>query len=321
VQPEKPTIVCVSANPALDRRVRLAALVPGEVNRAKNAVMMPGGKSAHVAMTARALGVRAAWLGFSGGSTGDENEAGLARLGIEVNAIRTAAATRVNLEAIEDSGAITELLEPGGPIAKREQNEMLRVCEERLRSDWKGAAVAISGSLPGGIAADFYASIIRLAHAAGSSVFLDTSGDALRESLTAAPDFVKPNRHEAEQLLGVTISTEQEAMEAARLLIEQGAVSAAITLGSAGLVWKENRGGACWAAKPPRLKPISTVGCGDATMGGFAYAAQTGLRGADAVRLAAACGAANCLAKLSGQVNEADVKALLPQIDVQQIDL
>ena len=57
----------------------------GEVNRATSAVTMPGGKSAHVAMTAVALGARAVWVGFSGGSTGDENELGLKRLGIEVS--------------------------------------------------------------------------------------------------------------------------------------------------------------------------------------------------------------------------------------------
>jgi 1-phosphofructokinase len=68
---EKPTIICVSANPALDRRVKLGELRLGEVNRAASAVMMPGGKSAHVAMTAVALGARAMWVGFSGGSTGD----------------------------------------------------------------------------------------------------------------------------------------------------------------------------------------------------------------------------------------------------------
>ncbi len=279
--------MCVSANPALDRRVHLSRLIVGEVNRARSAVMMPGGKAAHVAMVARALGARSVWLGFSGGSTGDENESGLARLGIEVHAVRTEAATRVNLEAIDDSGNITELLEPGGVVDTREQQEMLRVCEENLRGKWNGAAVVISGSLPPGVTLEFYVSVIRIARACGSKVFLDASGDALRESVAAGPDFVKPNQKEAGQLLGRAIVSERETADAIARLIDSGATGAAITMGASGLVWKESRDEKCWVATPPKVKPISTVGCGDATMAGFAYAQLTGLTGEDAVRLAA----------------------------------
>ena len=50
-----PTIVCVSANPAMDRRLRVESLAVGEVNRAKSAQGLAGGKAAHVAMAARAL--------------------------------------------------------------------------------------------------------------------------------------------------------------------------------------------------------------------------------------------------------------------------
>ena len=317
---EKPTIVCISANPALDRRVRLGELRVGEVNRATSAVMMPGGKSAHVAMAAKALGARAAWIGFSGGAAGDQNEAGLAQLGIEVRPVRTDSETRMNLEAIEESGRITEVLEPGGLVDENEQREMLDALARWLRENWQGAAVTVSGSLPPGIAPNFYASVIRLARDAGSRVFLDTSGDALRESLAAGPDFVKPNRREAEQLVGAPLNTIETTIKALDALIDRGAHSVAITLGADGLVWKPANGSPCWLAKPPNLKPISTVGCGDATLGGFAYAMQTGLREEETVRLAAACGTANCVAQLAGQINEADVKKFLPQIEVRRID-
>lgn len=315
-----PIVVCVSANPALDRRLHVPSLTLGEVNRARTAVTMPGGKSAHVAMAAKALGARAAWIGFSGGAAGDQNEAGLAQLGIEVRPVRTDSETRMNLEAIEESGRITEVLEPGGLVDENEQREMLDALARWLRENWQGAAVTVSGSLPPGIAPNFYASVIRLARDAGSRVFLDTSGDALRESLAAGPHFVKPNRREAEQLLGAPLDTIETTINALDALIDRGAHSVAITLGADGLVWKPANGSPCWLAKPPNLKPISTVGCGDATLGGFAYAMQTGLREEETVRLAAACGTANCVARLAGQINEADVKKFLPQIEVRRID-
>ncbi len=74
-------IVCISANPALDRRVRLPALKLGEVNRATSAESFGGGKAAHVAMAAQALGWRASWIGFLGGSSGEECAAKLRGLG------------------------------------------------------------------------------------------------------------------------------------------------------------------------------------------------------------------------------------------------
>jgi fructose-1-phosphate kinase PfkB-like protein len=61
------------------------------------------------------------------------------------------------------------------------------------------------------------------------------------------------------------------------------------------------------------------VGCGDATLAGFAYAAIHGIDGENAVRLAAACGAANCAASAPGRINFANVQSLLPQIEVQKM--
>jgi 1-phosphofructokinase family hexose kinase len=312
---EIPTIVCISANPALDRRVRIGALRLGEVNRAASAVMMPGGKSAHVAMTAVALGARAVWVGFSGGSTGDENEAGLVRLGIEVRPVRVSGATRVNIEAIEEDGRITEILEPGPSISGGEREAMLNACAQGFEGDWNGAVAVISGSLPQGIETGFYAEIIRASRAAGVRVFLDASGAALRDAIGARPDFVKPNLAEARALLGGDV----DGIRAAAELISRGAASAAVTMGADGLAWKE-KSGAVWVARPPKLKVVSTVGSGDATMGGFAFAAATGLKGEEAVQLAAACGAANTQAELSGQVRRSDVERLIGKIEVRRVE-
>ena len=178
-------IVCLSANPGLDRRLRLKTLSPGEILRAQSAESFPGGKAAHVAMSARALGADASWLGFLGGAIGEEVAAGLRLLQIATVAIPTAVQTRVNLEIIEDSGRITEILEPGGRPSDAEQTEMLRVLEAGLRGTWKEALVAISGSLPAGSPPDFYARLIHAANVAGAKVWLDTSGAALAPGVAA----------------------------------------------------------------------------------------------------------------------------------------
>ena len=47
--------VCISVNPAMDKRIRLAKLLPGHVHRASDSEAAAGGKAVHVAMVLRAL--------------------------------------------------------------------------------------------------------------------------------------------------------------------------------------------------------------------------------------------------------------------------
>jgi 1-phosphofructokinase family hexose kinase len=314
-----PKIVCLSSNPALDRRVRIHSLLPGDVLRAQSSVALPGGKASHVAMAASALGANPAWIGFLGGAIGEEVAAGLRKLAIEVVPIHSERSTRVNLELIEDSGRITEVLEPGGDPSPASRAEMVQLCTQGLHEQWKGALVVISGSLPRDIPADFYALLISAAHASGSKVFLDTSGDALRAGLEAKPDFVKPNRQELEALLGRSLRDAEDALTAAHELIRRGALSAAVTMGAEGLVWLESECGPAWSARPPRLNPVSSVGCGDATLAGFAFAWLQGFTGEKALRLAAACGGANCLAEFEGRISVDDVQSLIPQIVLRRL--
>jgi len=314
-----PAIVCVSANPAIDRRLRLPTLGLGRINRAISAEALPGGKAAHVALSARALGATTAWLGFLGGAAGQEFVERFAQFDIELLRVSISESTRTNLELLEDSGEITEVLEPGARPSPGETTEMLRWFEVCLRGKWRGALVVISGSLPPGVSVRLYRSLITSAKSAGSRVFLDTSGEALRASLSSRPAFVKPNREEVETLLRRRLISRAAIVDGAKELIRRGAKSAAVSLGSEGLVWVERKNGPVWFAQPPRLKSISTVGCGDATVAGFAFAMAEGLQGEKAIRLATACGAANCIAKYPGRISRKHVRSLMLRVKIHEI--
>jgi 1-phosphofructokinase family hexose kinase len=314
-----PLIVCVSANPAIDRRLRLDAFAIGRINRAKRAEAFAGGKAAHVAMAARALGARTAWLGFLGGATGDQFLRQLSKFEIDIACVRTKGATRMNLELLESSGRVTEVLEPGEPLDRAEMRNMIETLAVNLQRQWRGAVVVISGSLPFGVSPKFYASLIAASQKAGSQVLLDTSGDALRESLASGPTFVKPNRQEAEELLGRRLRGQAAILKAARELIDRGAKSAALSLGAEGLAWIEGENARAWFARPPHLKAISAVGAGDAAVAGFAVAIAERMSGEAAIRLAAACGAASCLAESPAAISSSAVRALMRKIDLRRI--
>jgi len=311
-------LVCISANPAIDRRLRLESIAVGEVNRALSAQPFPGGKAAHVAMVAKSLGVDVMWVGFLGGAAGEECESGLSALGVPLTVVRTQAETRANLEIISSDGRVTEILEPGGAVTEGEVERLFATCRDLFAETERGTQVALSGSLPPGAPLDLYAQLIRMARLYGCRVLLDTSGEALRRGLEAGPDFVKPNRNEASEFAGCTIPDARTAAEVMPTFFAAHAQSVAISLGADGIVWQESPSSEVLTSHLPAIECSSSVGCGDAALAGFAVAHERGLTGTEALSLAVACGTANCLADAPGQIDYQDVLRLSRDVQVER---
>jgi 1-phosphofructokinase family hexose kinase len=310
-------LLCVSLNPAIDRRLRLDAFQRGCVNRASQASPAPGGKAAHVAMVLRTLGADPLWLGFAGGATGSALLDGLRHIPLRVHAVPTAGSTRMNLEIIEDDGTVSEILEPGPCIAAAELRRFQDAFEAILRESRTPASVILSGSLPLSVPRDYYATLTALAHRYGSRVFIDTSGEPLRLALEAGPEFVKPNQAEAEWLSGKAVQGPSSAAGVLKEILRMGAREGSVSLGANGLLWGSNKGDTLFLAQVPQQQARFSVGCGDSTLAGFAFAAEHGLKPVDALRLAAACGVANCMADGPGRARATDVDRLKDAIRIE----
>lgn len=311
-------LVCVSANPAIDRRLRLKNIAVGEVNRALSAQPFPGGKAAHVAMVAKSLGIDVIWVGFLGGAAGEECESGLSAFGVPLTVVRTQTETRANLEIISSDGSVTEILEPGGAVTDGEVERLLVTCRDIFAETDQNTQVALSGSLPPGAPADLYGELTRIAHVYGCRVLLDTSGEALRRGLEAAPDFVKPNREEASNFAGYQIRDADGAIEVAQRFFDASAQSVAISLGSSGMIWQRSAHSDPLVAQVMPVHNCSSVGSGDAALAGFAVAYERGLSEEETLSLAVACGTANCFAEAPGRINKADVLRLAQQAQVHR---
>jgi 1-phosphofructokinase family hexose kinase len=312
-------LVCVSANPAIDRRLQLESIAVGEVNRAVSTRPFPGGKAAHVAMVAKALAQEVTWVGFLGGATGEECENGLLALGIPLTVVRTRANTRANLEIIARDGTVTEILEPGGGVTDGEVERLLSACRDLFAESAEGSQVALSGSLPPGAPTDIYAELIRLAHVYGCRVLVDTSGEALRQAIAAGPDLVKPNRAEATWFSGRQVNNARAAIEVAHEMIHAGARGVAVSLGADGITWERSGSSTRLISRPPTIEVRSTVGCGDAALAGFAVAHARELSDEDGLCLAVACGTANCLAESPGMVDPHQVDRIFQQVSVEPL--
>ena len=309
---DAPKLLCVSLNPAVDRRIRLPRLELRAVNRASSADPTAGGKAAHVAFAAKALGSDVAWLALLGGAEGEFCRRGVEAHGVKAIAVTIAARTRMTLELIDDSnGEITEVLEPGPKITATEFSAFVSAYSKALN---QRPLVVLSGSLPSQLLDDTYAHLISTARQHGCKVFLDTSGPALRHALGSRPSWVKPNRQEAEALLERKVDSVEDAFAAASDL--RGPETVIVSLGADGAVVVSGR--EAFHAKTPPLKASSTVGSGDSFVAGWTVASAQGRSIEERLRLAVACGAANCFAKYPGVLSLEDVEAASRQVEIRQ---
>ena len=311
--------LCVSPNPAIDKRLKLPSLSRGQVNRVRGVQSFPGGKSVHVAMVLQTLGRKPHWIGPCGGASGQELVTGLSAMGIQATACSTRQPTRANLEIVEDDGTVTELLEPGSVACPSEWAEFEKAFRNLCAHGEDNTSAIFSGSLPAGAAPDLHARLVTIAREYGCRTLLDTSGEPLRLALAAKPDFVKPNREEVIQLLEMPVDSLADAAGAIRKLLSLGARSVALSMGAMGLFF-------CPAADAPVLfapgvsvQPRSTVGCGDSALAGFAVGFAANDSPQDTLRLAAACAAANCLADSPGAARLTDIEDLRRRVSVEAI--
>ena len=275
-------VATVTLNPAIDRTVTVRGLTPGEVNRAELVGERPGGKGVNVAAALAEQGHGVVALGF----LGRDNEAVFTEffsaLGVDDRCLRLPGATRTGIKIVDPvRGETTDLNFPGlAPTA-----EDLAKLERLLDAPGAGWCV-LAGSLPPGVPADFYRNAILRLKAGGVRVALDTSGEALRQALPAAPDFLKPNLAELAALVGRALPDRAAIVAAARELVARGVALVVVSCGGEGAYFVT--ADEVLLARPPRIAVGSTVGAGDAMVAGVVAARLRGLPLVECARLATA---------------------------------
>jgi tagatose 6-phosphate kinase len=312
-------IVVVCLNPALDVTHHVGAVDWGGVNRPSAVRARPGGKGLNVARTLHALGVDVLVLGLAGGVTGDGVEAAL---GVPAALTPVAGETRRTFTVVDDSVAdhgVTAFHEAGPEAGEEEFAGFRRGYEQALEA---AAAVVLSGSLPPGLEAGTYATLIETAAAAGVPAVLDTHGEALRRGAAAGPAIVKPNLAELAALAGRPLSpgmdraTDRATVEAAAGELD-GAEAVVITLGPDGLLAATGDG--CWRARPPAATAGNATGAGDAVAAALAHGLVLGRPWDERLRHAAALGAATAAAPVAGEFRRQDYLGALSAVTVEEV--
>ncbi|HEY3363743.1 MAG TPA: 1-phosphofructokinase [Symbiobacteriaceae bacterium] len=310
------SILTVSLNAAVDVACIVDEFAVNKINTVHTVAKMAGGKANNVARVLASLGQPVIATGFAGGTPGMFIQEDLGRLGITAEYEPTAGDNRTCTTIVDPVGrTLTEIREKG-PTLTPEDGERFLTRYSRLLD--RVGLVVISGSLPPGVPADFYARLVRMAFRQTQvRVIVDASGRALAEVLKAQPYLVKPNREELEEWAGRPLPDDRAILAAARQLIESGPLVVAVSLGAGGLILVAPEG--AWRATPPQIEPVNTVGSGDSLVAGFAAGLMQGLGAEDVLRLAVACGTANALTNEVAVVRPADLERIRSQVRVARI--
>ncbi|MBI3087420.1 MAG: 1-phosphofructokinase [Candidatus Omnitrophica bacterium] len=305
-------IVTVTLNPSLDEWVALPRLRLGELNRAARTLRYAGGKGVNVSRVVHELRGRALAVALAGGHDGVILGELLREQGIAYRFITVPGSTRNNYQIQTTAPrTLTQINCPGPRVSLRTAGRVLRVLRT-LRS--LASCVVFSGSLPPGLPAGTYRRLIDRCRARRLPTVLDSSGAALRAGLAARPWLVKPNRSEAEELLGRRLRTIKDASAAAAHLTRRGPVHILISLGVEGAVLASRTHPSVLWAQAPRVRTGSAVGAGDSLVAGFMVGWSRTRSLHQALRLGVACGTAAAMTPGTELCHRADVHRLLGRV-------
>ena len=274
MEKRNPEFAAMCLAPAFDSTVPLPGFPkPGDVIAAPAAEEFPGGKGLNVARWLAARGRRAALGGLLGEGDAEAFSAEMARAGIEDRMARVPGRVRRN-ELFAAPGGDFKVNRPSYPWLRPGDRPGDAALGRLAPADAAAPRVAVlTGSMPKAVAKGFYADATKRFASMGAAVALDASGEALRLGLAAGPAVAKPNRAEAEGVLGFSLSAEADIVRALRLLLESAAV-VLLSDGAAGC-WFASRGGAegpCVRFMPsPRVDAVDPTGAGDTMLAEFLH--------------------------------------------------
>jgi 1-phosphofructokinase family hexose kinase len=308
-------IVCVSANPSIDKLFQVDRVTIGAIHRPLDFVQVAGGKGLNVARAATALGADVQAVALLGGHTGAWIADALGAEGIRGHFAWTEPETRSCLSVADETGKLTEFYETGRKIDDGAWIALRAEVEARLGgANW----LVLSGSLPLGAPPDGYAELIGAAVSMGVSVALDTRDESLARALPAGPAIVKVNAAEAGDLVGSPTTGPSELGAAARETQARAGGKATVVLtqgtaGAAALV-----GDAWWRGCSDVRGPYP-VGSGDAFLAGMVTALDRGSGWRDAFALALGAGAANAEQPGAGRLHRERAESIAATAEVVEL--
>ena len=281
-------IYTVTLNPAVDRELTVPALEFDSVLRASESRVDFGGKGFNVSRLLKGMNETSTAVGFLGGNAGELLQKGLQSLGIGTDFVWVSEETRTNVSIVTQAhDHYIKANEKGPLVSEAKQKELLDKIDSLAKpGDWW----VLAGSLPPGIANDYYARIVKLLSQHDARAILDTSGESLQLGCAEKPYLVKPNTEEAHALTGLPMDTPAEIAAASEQICKMGAQNVVVSMGKAGALLHTSED--TWLTHTPKIQEKNPIGAGDSMVGGLVWALTQGIELKEALGWGVASGAA-----------------------------
>lgn len=280
-------IVTLTLNPAIDKSTVVDQLVAEQKLRCESPRFDAGGGGINVSRGIQKLGGSSLAVFTAGGASGALLGELVKTESIDYQAIPTQNWTRENFTVTEKStNAQYRFGMPGAALSQSE----IDACLDALRAQ-APAYVVGSGSLPPGVADDFYAQVAVVSKKMGARFILDTSGAPLQAACNEGVFLLKPNIAELCKLVGVENLETDQVDDAARQIIGRGGCEVVVvSLGPMGAIWVTKN--ECEHIPAPPVKKLSTVGAGDSMVAGMTWGLAQNKSFGQMARMGVACGSA-----------------------------
>ena len=310
-------ILSITPNPDIERAWCIPGIHLGGFFRVAEAVILPSGKGVNTARAIHTLGGEVHCSGFLAGHIGRLVDQLLTEMDIPARWTWVEGESRVSVTIVdpEQPGVDATLISECGP--KVDSAAWDRLIRDALSIDGVQFA-CLCGSMPPGTPPEKVVELIERLEGNGASVWVDTSGEALAAAVRARPSGIKINQVEAQELTGIEVTDAQRAVQAAQMLLETGIHSVCITLGKQGAVLCQSA--ETWLGRAPEIPRLSTVGSGDAFLGGLLWSFDKGLNIPDALRAAVATGTANALSMGGGRFTPEEFNWWKSSIEIEKLE-
>ncbi|MGB8707857.1 MAG: 1-phosphofructokinase [Dehalococcoidia bacterium] len=308
-------IATVTLNPSLDRTVTVEELVIDEANRWTSLRRYPGGKGINVSRVIHELGGETVAYGFIGGIDGETLKHLLQQQAVPFDFTPIKGEIRSNFIIADLATYHQTRIDAPGPHIMR--HELQKLVQKVKHISPKPDFLVFAGSVPPAVPADIYRQLIEAAKNNGIKTVLDSDNKWLKEGIKAKPNVIKPNVHEAEELLGKHLRSEAAIVKALKALVDNGIEVAVISRGKDGLI--AANGERILKAIPPQVEVRSTVGAGDSTIAGLVLKLNEGLGIDEACRWAVAAGTAATLTPGTELCRREDVERLLSKVKIKRL--
>jgi len=288
----------VCLNPVMQKTLILDDITEGQANRCRSSRLDTAGKGVNVIRVLRQLGAEVVHLTQLDGFLVDEFLKKIHEDHLNIEWVPSGAEIRFCYTLINRKHrTITEIVEEGEPVSKETEKNIWSHYTRLLK---ESDVIIISGSKAPGFSDKIIPDMVKEAKNQNKFVILDFRGNDLKNSIPYSPDIIKPNLFEFTQtFFPDNHKIEEEPLGSLLPDIEKKMNEFYYSLGITTILTNGKQEtlytleGSVKKLFPETIKPINTIGSGDAFTAGLAWKISQGEALKEAIEFAHICGAKN----------------------------